>query len=556
MNALFMRDLGAVARKKNYFVLRSMIAVVPLVALIFASAGGGIRASDGIMIVKAATHAFAYFVVYAVPAFTAAAIAEERRADAIDVLRTTPLGLSGIVVWKFAARFGILLSIWFLMLPLAALGLLIGGVAVSQYFACVIVSFFGLLGFSSTAFFIGAFFRNEAAAVRWAFGLAFAIEIAFRTTAAGIYYSPKSIIDHILLPMTIVDWTTVAIYCGVHLGAAMISIPATLWLLAHPRRFAARPAKEEVRAGVLTIDSSTIALPRPRRSSDLWSQPLTWIERVAPGRRRWRIAGIVIVVGFVFLMDVGLIVNWAESPAGPMRDFVLRRGVEVARIGGFFATIALAVVGGATIARRDIGKNFADVLLAAPIGRIDVMKGRFVAATAAARFVWMLTTAHTIVTAIVLPRYLPDAVIFSAAAYFAMLFAATFGVRNGAKAKTAGGAVSRSVALLFLWGVPAICCALPFTMWVFARPVGARILSQGEIEIAKLIQIVVAGHCPLAMPFMPINDGRLSIIGTIGAAVYAFLYMRSTKMMIQNTYPSDEWRDRPESKADRPPLAL
>lgn len=555
MNALFMRDFGAVARRRDYFVLRSAIAIAPLLALIFATAGSGIQSSDGMMIVKAAAYAFAYFVVYAVPAFTAAAIAEEKRADAIDVLRTTPLGLAGIVVWKFAARLGILLSLWFLMLPLAALGLLIGGVAVSQYFACVIAHFFGLFGFSATAFFVGSFFRSQAAAVRWAFAISLVVDAALGVSPLGSFYSPRRIVEQILLPMTTVDWTTVAIFCGVHFFLGMISIPATIWCLAHPRRFASGPAKDEVEKGIEPTETSTIELPRPRRPSELWSQPLTWIERIAPGRRRLRIAGIVVVVGFTVLMDLGVIIHWAKSPEGPARDLALRRAVDFARIAGFFTSIALAVVGGATIARRDIGKNFADVLLAAPIGRIDVMKGRFVAATAGARFVWMLTAAHTIVTAVVLPRYLPDAVLFSVAAYFAVLFAATFGVRTGMKAKTAGGAVARSLCLLFLWGIPAICCALPLTTWAARRP-GAVMPPQSEIEVLKFGQIVVAGHCPLAMPFMPGHFDRISIIGTIGAAVYAFLYMRSTRTMIQNTYPGDEWRDRPESKVDRPPLRL
>lgn len=170
MNAILERDFLSFARTKKFFVLRSLVVALPLVIFLLAMIDDPREDQLGQMIFWMTLVCQTAFFFFVTPAMLAHVLAEERKSNKLDVLRSSPISVTMITMSKWASRVGLIASMVVAGIPMMAFALIFGGVTTEHLLRAVALIFATVLWTSGVALWISASSRDVGRAVRFTFG--------------------------------------------------------------------------------------------------------------------------------------------------------------------------------------------------------------------------------------------------------------------------------------------------------------------------------------------------------------------------------------------------
>lgn len=170
MNAILERDFLSFARTKKFFVLRSLVVALPLTIFLIAMIDDPREDQLGEMIFWMTLVCQTAFFFFVTPAMLAHVLAEERKSNKLDVLRSSPLSVATIALSKWASRIGLVLAMVVAGIPMMAFALIFGGVTTQHLLRAVALILATVLWTSGLALWISASSRDVGRAVRFTFG--------------------------------------------------------------------------------------------------------------------------------------------------------------------------------------------------------------------------------------------------------------------------------------------------------------------------------------------------------------------------------------------------
>jgi ABC-type transport system involved in multi-copper enzyme maturation permease subunit len=186
-NPVMLKELRARMRGNRAFALLTaylgaLALLVILVYLIFLSSDAPMSSvNDRRMLGKAIFGIILGIelmaVIFIAPGLTAGAISSEKERQTFDLLRTTLLPASSLVLGKFAAALLFLFLLLFAALPVQSLAFLFGGVAVEEVLIGVLVLVVTAVAFSAAGMLFSSFLARPLTSTVLAYG--FAILLVF-----------------------------------------------------------------------------------------------------------------------------------------------------------------------------------------------------------------------------------------------------------------------------------------------------------------------------------------------------------------------------------------
>ncbi|MBY0307297.1 MAG: ABC transporter permease [Phycisphaerales bacterium] len=398
-------------RPRHYYIRIGYLGVLILVllwALLFkASAGAGEQSYQALA--AAGSSSFAYIAYLQIglicilaPVFMAGAIAQEADPRTWDILLTTPLKASEIVLGNLLGRLFFILALLFSSLPLFAITRYFGGVSPDRIFGAYAISASAALFVGSTAIFLSvsrlvgkrAVFAFYVTIVSY-LAVTYAIDVVAGSggvtymTAVNPFLTLKSLIDsagypaaaegsHVGLARYFLE-TPVRTFCFISIGVSLVlmvfsAITVRLGGIAGAGGLLGREGVKRRRK--VLVDPNSMrddeqGNHRPPKS--VWHNPIAWRE--AAGRTaglgqsflRWGfiVAGVLWGVLVIGLYHAG---KWPPA---------LFRSVLLATIIGEMVVITLVAINlSATSVSKEREDGTLDLLLTTPITPSQYLSGK------------------------------------------------------------------------------------------------------------------------------------------------------------------------------------
>jgi len=180
------RELRAAARQPFTFTLRVLAVGALLAVLVFVGLGSGFNTEAGGTLF-AGLHAALFAVIWLfVPILTADTISREKREGTMVLLALTPLSPLDVVIAKAFADGLRALSLWLVVLPVLIVPVLIGGVAVADMVASVLINLSSLALALASGLFASAISRVFSRAVVMSVLVAFVHLLLFLSGCAVV----------------------------------------------------------------------------------------------------------------------------------------------------------------------------------------------------------------------------------------------------------------------------------------------------------------------------------------------------------------------------------
>ncbi len=383
------------SRRARQMYLRTgylfVLTAVLLSSLLFSAQAGNISYRD---LAAAGAKSFEYvsylqigLICILAPVFMAGAIAHESSPRTWDVLLTTPLSASQIVLGNLLGRLFFVAALLFSSLPLFAITLYFGGVPSRSIFASYGIALCAALLVGSVAIALAVsrvagrrsvftFYTCVVSylAVTWALdsylggaggGVTF-------LTAANPFLALKALLNPTSYPRPdeaalgamgpVARWwmgSPVSAWCAWSSG---VSVGLVVAGSVGARTLAA--ASEGRVGGVVRVFRPGSAGERHRAPRSVWHNPIAWREALARASAPWRVLGRGAFLGMGLLWALGLILaHRSSSISAQTFQFALQ-----ASVWGELAVIALIAVNmSATAVSREREDGTLDLLLTTPI---------------------------------------------------------------------------------------------------------------------------------------------------------------------------------------------
>ncbi len=461
MKAIFRQEFILYAQSKAFFWLRSGAFALPLLLSTAGMSEARTPDEKGYVLFITTYLSLIAVVLFMGPALLAPVIAEERKNNRLDVLRSAPVGSWGIVFGKWSARGASLGAVVLAVMPLAATALLFGGVAPGQFLEGAAITLATLFWVTACAFWIGSIVRDPSSSARigivavllfgsvTALGLA-AGEIYRELTGSSswavstggnllAFLNPFVVFVNVFEPLpmsfavsSVTGLSPLAFYAGASTAAgAGFLVLARRAIGREPRTSAGkrrmpwrRPESKTALAKIWILDS----------------HPLVWLDGMLSGRGKGgllrRVFFLVAVVGGEILF-ASLYSTIRDRRFRP--DEILVLHAFAAGIALFLAFVSVASVG-ATVFHRDSEARSLEVLHAAPLDTRSMVMERMGVVLRAGGLYWFLSVLHVVfgcAAGDLAPWVLPMYVTYSGILVFALaVFAAAVSLHRESARKS------------------------------------------------------------------------------------------------------------------------
>jgi ABC-type transport system involved in multi-copper enzyme maturation permease subunit len=419
-------------------------------------------------------------VVLLTPAYTAGAIAEERQRGTLEMLLTTHLTSTQIVVGKFAARLAHLLGILLTGLPILALLPLWGGVAPALILSGFAVTGLSALSLAALSIWLSVYARTVRGAIAGTYVYTVVICVCPFFACLNVFFLLMSEFQH----ANLLDFATgIGVSAGSHLFVTFMLLVAAVRGLRKPRGPAIdRRAVPTVEAGDRGRRETWPHRKRFFGPPPVGDRPLLWKELHFGGSDEARIVGRVLqVFGFIFGMVVTSIFLIAALSTEDDYDRgelnVLIRVMTVLVL--LTATIGTLMQATASVG-REREEGTLDMLLTLPDGRDELLGAKWLGSALCGR--WLLLGLFLFLVFGVLAGGLHPLALLAIvlAAVIHLAFAASLGIFLSVATRSTGRAAMLAVVfLLALCLAPIAFCSggygsVPPVAWVMCLPLRLR----------------------------------------------------------------------------------
>ncbi len=548
MKAIFRQEFIRYAQSKAFFWLRSGAFALPLILSTAGMSEARTPDQKGYVLFITTYLSLIAVILFMGPALLAPVIAEERKNNRLDVLRSAPVGSWGIVFGKWSARVASLGAVALSVVPLAATALLFGGVAPAQFLEGAAITFATLFWVTAAAFWIGSIVRDPSSAARIAivaillFGSVTALGLAageiyrevtgspsrFVSTGGNLlaFLNPFVVFVDVFEPIPVgfavlgtVGLTPLAFY------STASALAGAMFLVLARRAIGREPPKSSARSRLgrwrLAFSSGAVA--------KVWlldAHPLVWLDGLLSGRGRGgllrRLFFVVAVVGGEILF--ASLYATIRDRRFRTDDLILLHAFA-AGIALFLTFVSVASVG-ATVFHRDSEARSLEVLHAAPLTTRSMVLERMTVVLRAGALYWFLSVLHVVfgLAAGDLPVWvLPMYVVYSGILVFTLaVFAASVSLHRESARKS----------VLWVFGsMVAFTVVLPIFL--------SLMIAGGNVdEVGILIMI---GHHPYLIAMDPfilasIPDLRNDMEWVMTPLIYAAQYGLAAHFMWKNIF--------------------
>lgn len=417
MRAIFRQEFIRYAQSKAFFWLRAGAFALPLILSAAGMSEARTPDQEGYVLFVTTFLSLIAVVLFMGPALLAPVIAEERKNNRLDVLRSAPVGNWGIVLGKWSARVASLGAVVLAVMPLAATSLLFGGVAPGQFLDGAAITLTTLFWVTACAFWIGSIVRDPSSAARIGIGsvLLFGGVTALGLGAGEIY---REVTGSSSLAVSVTGNLVAFLNPFVVFVNVFEPVPMSFAVLKTtgltPLVFYA-VASSVAGAGFLVLAQRAIGR-EPRAASGkrrlrwrfsgsrstlakIWvldAHPLVWLDDMLSGRGKGGLARkaffLVVVVGGEILF---------ASLYSTIRDRRFRPG-EILLLHAFASGIALLLAFvsvasvGATVFHRDSEARSLEILHAAPLSTRSMVMERMTVVLRMGGVYWFLSVLHVV----------------------------------------------------------------------------------------------------------------------------------------------------------------
>lgn len=411
MRSILERDLSTELPQARFFTMRAIVAGTPVLGLIWVGLTTQGQPTDevGLEMFTVTGRLVLLPLLVFVPQVFAPALARERVANALEVLRTTPAPPSGILIGIWVGRLLIILLLIACSLPMVAMAMTFGGITSGLFLAYSLLVLMTVVWTSALSLAAGAFVRDVVGAVRTSYVLV-AIALLVMPTIGGIVVeffgtgvgtSTAARALGLLSPFNVLSvlqaerrWTD-DVQTALLAQASWTVVITLLGLTAGARRIGSE-------------GSRAVSARRNRSRSRLLGglidrYPMLWLGMSRRLRLRLTAIGTlgllaIAIAEYQFITELvraeALVGRTGFIPIGATRE------LHTTYVFGYLAlAAAAAMVSAATAFHRELQTNALHVLYASPLSNGQIIRGLFAASLIAALPFWILSVAHAIVGA-------------------------------------------------------------------------------------------------------------------------------------------------------------
>ncbi len=529
MRAILGLDFLGFAKRRRFFVLRTLTVAVPLSLLILIGSQVRHRSADalGLVIFNVTMFPILALAIFITPAMLAHVIAEERRNNKLEVLRSAPLGSASIVLGKWLSRVLLIDMVIIAALPLAALALLFGGVSPAMFLRSTVIVFTTVIWVSAVSLHVSATAKDLGVAVRRAYVLVIALGIGLfvlmgLSGSRAIRSQELAEVVASLQPFTALGLVSTPVnrfmtFTPLGLDPTLFHVLAWgcfsaffLWLSVRALAVDLRTRGESMPAVVVAPAAAAVKAEhghRPRRGGRfsrkltlLRRDPARWLEVTRTsilGTARLRTAILLLAILF---LEAAFLYALAElkddgNEAAPLHVAASIIALTLA----FFSTASL----GASSFHRDNEANTRDVLFASPLSNEALARAKINGVLAGSRLFWFFSMAHAFLGVVCGDIHLVSAIVYTVVAYVLIVALAGFsmwiGLTSSNTTRAAVKTIGAMIAHLFI--IPTIGLSL-------------LAAANGEESLAGLF----LGHHPLFIA------GYTLVAGAFDGLVFLVLY--------------------------------
>lgn len=234
-NPVALKELRSRMRGRRAFLvltlyLLAMSALIALVYLAFVAdssvPGSSAARSAGKAVFAAVVGVEVFMVVFVGPAFTAGAISGEKERQTYELLRTTLLSPSALVLGKLISSLSYVLLLVLASIPLQSLAFLLGGLSLSELVVSQLLIIVAALTFAMFGLFCSATLRTTLAASIATFAGASFVTFGLPVIGALVII----VLDPLLSGIGSLGWVAETLLQYLGLGLVATNLPATLIL--------------------------------------------------------------------------------------------------------------------------------------------------------------------------------------------------------------------------------------------------------------------------------------------------------------------------------------